>query len=294
MWVIGVQVFICVVSALAVCFYVGKKIGQRKFLKIHEEMKALEMAFNQLLEQMKLVSGHNIKVLETKTEELRELLLAADKKCLYADDLMHELENTKRDLQTRQTDIASQVPSSDLKLRRDMQESVFELNIRMNRLESRIELLDRIIRDYSKQQIETKTVVEAKSGAQATRRSFCAPEFQQNIGDKRIFETSIASINAIAAPKQPNIPQLEIIKSPPQAENKFLKERNAEAGADNTHISPPLPEFPDPGTPFYDVLNLYQQGVTIPQIARTLKMGKGEIEVIMNLYGSRFNMRKVV
>jgi len=34
--------------------------------------------------------------------------------------------------------------------------------------------------------------------------------------------------------------------------------------------------------------------VAIPQIARILKMGKGEVELIMNIYGSRMNMRKVM
>jgi hypothetical protein len=37
-----------------------------------------------------------------------------------------------------------------------------------------------------------------------------------------------------------------------------------------------------------------QNGVTLPQIARRMGMGKGEIELILKIYGSEIEMRNVV
>jgi hypothetical protein len=43
-----------------------------------------------------------------------------------------------------------------------------------------------------------------------------------------------------------------------------------------------------------EVLRLYSEGVTLPQIARTLNMGKGEIELIIKMYGEGITMRNVI
>lgn len=95
MWVV-LEVLICLCVVLAVVFFAGKKIGERQYLKIREEMKAMDLAFNQLIEQMELVSGHNLKVMETKTNELHELLPIIDKKTLYVRDLLDEVEEREK------------------------------------------------------------------------------------------------------------------------------------------------------------------------------------------------------
>ncbi|HEY9071378.1 MAG TPA: hypothetical protein VIV61_14060, partial [Candidatus Ozemobacteraceae bacterium] len=144
MW-IAIQILTCVTIVLAACFIVGKKIGQRRFLKMQEEMRALEKAFNQLLEQMELVSGHNLKVLDAKTQELRELLNVADKKCLYANDLMKEVDDMKRELQNHNRNAAIAPPASplgELKIRRELQEMIDETNAQVRNITLRIQQLE--------------------------------------------------------------------------------------------------------------------------------------------------------
>jgi transcriptional regulator len=51
---------------------------------------------------------------------------------------------------------------------------------------------------------------------------------------------------------------------------------------------------PAAGYPVNEVLTLYENGVTLPQIARTLNMSKSEIELIVKIYGEGINMRKIV
>jgi len=93
---IVLEVLICLVVAVAVIFFAGKKVGERQYLKTREEMKALELSFNQLLREMEMASDHNLKFMETKTNELKDLLPIIDKKALYVRDLLDEVEEKKK------------------------------------------------------------------------------------------------------------------------------------------------------------------------------------------------------
>ena len=108
-------------------FLAGRKIGRRHYLKLQEEMRALEKGFNQLLEEMELVSNHNVKVLEAQTSDLRELLTVADKKCIYASDLIKNLDESAEQLKKRNLSIGtiSNKPSElDEEFKKEVKEAV--------------------------------------------------------------------------------------------------------------------------------------------------------------------------
>lgn len=398
-WTVVQVGFILVVLLLA-CFFVGKKIGERRFARVHEEMKALEKSFNHLLEQMELVSGHNLKVLETKTEELRDMLHAADKKCLYANDLLSEIETARREWQSR---LAAQSATSgpgafhEKKLRMEMQGWFEQVQGKILILERRLDELERASRvgllRKVPESLRPMAVGEAPAVPAADPRRGSDPPAEGGLG---VVSNALASLvervshlAATAAPAD-GAPAAGVIGSPgpmaaapmttagastgrsapvaPAASpssvdstmgsasprtrvglsglaagDKVIKfkareeppasvaeipplvaddEIPASARLDATdELSPPPPPtaavapaaspaapawaaeppsppdglpLPEPGTPFHDVLQLARQGVSIPQIARMLNIGKGEVELIMNIYGARSPMRKVL
>ncbi|RCK80039.1 MAG: Proline-rich protein [Candidatus Ozemobacter sibiricus] len=402
MWTVVQVGFILVVLLLA-CFFVGKKIGERRFARVHEEMKALEKSFNQLLEQMELVSGHNLKVLETKTEELRDMLHAADKKCLYANDLLSEIETARREWQSRltaQSTTSGPGAFHEKKLRMEMQEWFEEVQGKILMLERRLDELERASRvgllRKVPEPLRSMAVGEAPAVPAADPRRGSGPPADDGLGG---VSTALASLvervshlaataapadgasaagvigspgpmaaaprtttgastgrSAPVAPVAPaaapspvgstmesGSPRTRVGLSGPAAGDKVIKfkareeppasvaeipplvaddEIPATARLDATdEPSPPSPSpaavapaaspaapawaaepppppdglpLPEPGTPFHDVLQLARQGVSIPQIARMLNIGKGEVELIMNIYGARSPMRKVL
>lgn len=398
-WTVVQVGFILVVLLLA-CFFVGKKIGERRFARVHEEMKALEKSFNQLLEQMELVSGHNLKVLETKTEELRDMLHAADKKCLYANDLLSEIETARREWQSRLTAQATTSgPGAfhEKKLRMEMQEWFEEVQGKILMLERRLDELERASRvgllRKVPESLRSMAVGEAPAVPAAGPRRGSGPSAEGGRGGVSSALTSLvervshlaatvapadgasaagvigssgpmaaapmtaagastgrsAPVTPAAAPspvgstKESAAPRTRVGLSGPAAGDKVIKfkareeppasvaeipplvaddEIPATACLDATdEASPPSPSpsavspaappaapawaakpspppdglpLAEPGTPFHDVLQLARRGVSIPQIARMLNIGKGEVELIMNIYGARSPMRKVL
>lgn len=265
----GVQLTFCLLFTLIVCFFVGKRIGERKFKKLREEMKAYEMSFNQLIEQMEMVSSHNLKVLQTRTDELRDLIPVIDKKLLYANDLMQEVETLKKESGTRLGAIKSE-PVMDLKLRRDVQELVADLQNRLKTLEIRLGEFEKNERE---QESLLKSLVAAKKGEERA-----VPLKLEKVHDlpEPVFQTNV-----------------ELSTFSPKIGNDRQKLLKPHALLENPAVDESRPIKPKPGTVLHEVLTLHERGVTLPQIARQLKMDHGEVEVIMNLYGSRGSLRKV-
>lgn len=372
MWTV-VQVGFCLGVLLLVCFLLGRKIGARGLSKMHEEMKALETSFNHLLEQMELVSGHNLKVLETKTEELRDMLHAADKKCLYANDLLQEIENARRDLQNRLSTQLTSPPANlhEKKIRLEIQELLEEVHAKIRLLERRLETLEHADRQSLLGGLVEPLRILATGGGAMTAPPVASPgarfpgaaspgatpgsenviPFKQREepvpgvargsvrregtrglmagevpepGSAEVFGADgfvpgwSAPGTAFQAglPVQPQVTVVQAAQAQPHTgpgpgpgPEALAAEAEAEVGGPTapgqpprtTGVAPgpaPCPEtglpLPEPGTPFHDVLKLAGQGVSIPQIARVLHMGKGEVELIMNIYGGRLHMRKVL
>ncbi len=289
MWT-AIQLLTCMTIVLAITFFVGKRIGQRRFIKMQEEMKALEKAFNQLLEQMELVSGHNLQVLDNKTQELRELLNVADKKCLYATDLMKEVDDMKRRLQNqnRTADVSTAPPAvSEIKLRREVQDQLDAANGRIESIDMHIRKLEQEQEELFQQILSLKKCSLAMERAIQERPATFAPCHM----DDTAAEAAFTEDSACDIPDRPT-PLVEIppIEVPPAPENPTL---DSSSVIDRIrHRERPAISSLDPlQTEIVNqVLDLCDQGVSIPQIARQMKMSKTEIELMIKFY----DMRKAV
>ncbi|HPT44333.1 MAG TPA: hypothetical protein PLM07_00370, partial [Candidatus Rifleibacterium sp.] len=56
----------------------------------------------------------------------------------------------------------------------------------------------------------------------------------------------------------------------------------------------PFAPASEPNYVVREVLRQYSEGITLPQIARELSMGKGEIELILKIHGEGIKMRNVI
>ncbi len=323
-----VEVLLILLTALCLCFFIGKKLGERKIRRVEEGMKALELSLNQTLEQMELTMAHNLKVLDTKTEDLRQLLPIVDKKVLQAQDLTHELGELVN--RKPQVNPASPLdPSRDLKFRHDIQEAIAAVQGCLSTLEQRLRTLEKsAAAPRSTPEPDMREVPRQT----ASRVVPIAEMPFSNAGSEKVVDIKSRELRrerereASSAAVSDLPPTLEAIVR--QAEQQLqevqrISQRAAAVAGDTRRLEPlfeprsepknepkveadfpPLPtdlpeeltgeDVPAPGTLFYDVLALSQQGVTIPQIARKMNIGNGEVELIMKLYGSRFNLRKVM
>ena len=354
MWT-WVQAGVCVLGLFGVCFFFGKWLGGRRIFKAQEEMRALELSIKQLLQQWELTSDHNLKILTAKTEEIRDLLQVADKKSLYAHDLIDMGETCCAELQQKLRQAEEMTPAgnvADVRLRRDLQATVQVMQERIDILESRMEEL-RQVGELLAHQVKlvadrqrTQAVLKEETRHAVTQTpppirlspvppsvpSESAdgeppPEFAGERPSNRTvpLETPFRSptpgnqtptvtpvARAVTAPAEsPMPPSGSADTDDPIAPRAALGSSSADpARLSRAAMAATIPEVSDdsaaagpglddllhanPGTPFHDVLKLFQQGVSVPQIARNLKMGKGEVELILNIYGNRVKMRKVM
>lgn len=317
MWTIF-QVAVCVVFLLIAAFWIGKKIGQRRFYKVQEEMKSLELYFKHLMEDMEMVANHNMKVLESSTSELKELLEVADKKCFFATDLLKEIDEGIEGIRRRNlsspTGVTSIDSAGDKKFRKEVHVALEQLLTKLVKLAARVEELEgesaekisspavnelfelvkvEVARQLNSSRQEKERVDEAAGlSARNIDRNMdrtnerhaerviplkpARETFANGVaaGEKSVAvlrPATIAELNAAVIDEKVRIPSA-------------IKKTDLEKAA-------PLPPL---GFPVKEVLELFSQGVTLPQIARSLNMGKGEIELILKIYGESVKMRKIM
>lgn len=291
MWITALQITACVVVFVLVAFIAGKRIGQRRFIKVQEEMKALELSFNQLLEELDLVSNHNLKILENKTEKLKELLEVVDGKCLYVHDLLKEMDDGTEKLKDSepiykgdQTSIAER--KENKRFRNEFKLAFDELAVKVLNQDKIINTMHDTLKQHDFEQIKeffrNEMIVEIDNRLENLQDNAKKYEFAKKtikkVAADRATETEIelkeATINDnIRLPLPVKKTDLQVDKTPESREPVSITA---------------------PGTPVYEVVKQLNEGVTIPQIARNTGMGKGKIELIIKLYGSEVKLRNQI
>lgn len=313
MWTI-VQIGVCLVFVVLAAFWCGKKLGQRRFHQTQEEMRALELSFKNLMEDMEMVSAHNMKVLEARTEEIKELLTVADRKSIYVNDLLKEMDESSASLRMRNLGGSNAVTNieagAERKFHKEVQSSFESVLNRMATLSGRIADLedDPIIPDHEhiaelvRQEVTKQLVMMTNAAPALSKREPVRPEILPAVaaGEKAVervvpmrpvreafVDSRVAADVAQPAAKPKNIKELKIAQIDEGA--------RLPAALKKTDLERQKPfARPAAGYPVTEVLSMYENGVTLPQIARTLNMSKSEIELIVKIYGEGINMRKIV
>ncbi len=350
MWV-ALHISVCVIFLLLAAFWVGKKLGQRKFFKIEQEMKALELSFKHLTNDIEMVASHNIKALEGQCNVLKELLTVADKKCLYANDLLKEIDDGVEALRKRNLNPANALTSidqgHDKRFRKEVQDTLEEMLKKIAALNTRVSELEDcqgtdiahagggFDQDELKMMISNEVSVYLKAleasfetyepaVATANSRGFerpgenITPRVFENAGDRPQVHEKIVDkgtdrpvLRAVGRESTVNsAPVAQSLQSsqssPPAATAASLKPvtslplkevrvEMAEIPVKKTDLCRTPSATPPPANfRVNEVLRLYSEGYSLPQIARNLNMGKGEIELIIKIYGENLSMRNVL
>ncbi|MEW6708531.1 MAG: hypothetical protein AB1403_01805 [Candidatus Riflebacteria bacterium] len=312
MW-IAVQLSVCAIFLVIAAFWIGRFFGKRHYLKLHEEMRALELSFNQLIDEMELASSHNMKVIEKQSEDLSELLTIADKKILRVNDFLKELDETTAGLRKKvNMGIGADAPDlqSERRLKNEIKQTIETMQNQIRLIAERLqEVEDRPMPELGKPEIDYKAirnVIEEEVTRQVNRQlNFLEQQLEPQAKpekSERVIPIRPARENPLSSARfivkagekeEPVIQYSEKITELKPANIETTARMPAKKTDFDTTIESSLPE-PIPGTPVYDVLQMAHKGVTVPQIARSLNMGKGEIELILKIYGARVNMRNVV
>ena len=310
MWM-TIQITVCVIFLLIICFFAGKKLGQRRFLKIQEEMRALELSFNQLLEEMELVSSHNMKVLEGQTNDLKELLTIADKKCLYANDLLKSIDDGADSLKKSNFGLGKVEPKPqaaeiDKEFKSDVFRGLEELHERLAKLEKSFKQYENKHEGFSESVRESiQSEISALKVYTERRITETAQEVEEAVlkapidrfsqasatGGKRLSSFGFSGVSS---------PALSSERPPEENTNKFLKAAEIDSlqprfptkkvESESSQVVP----IPPPGSPVHEILLLVEQGMSLPQIARKLSMSKGEIDLVLKIYAPTVKMRNVI
>ncbi|MDD3146488.1 MAG: hypothetical protein PHD82_04220 [Candidatus Riflebacteria bacterium] len=315
MWV-ALQIGVCLIFLLLAAFWAGKKIGQRRFFKLEEDMKALELSFKHLVEDIEMVSSHNIKALDGQCNVLKELLNIADKKCLFAGDLLKEIDEGIDSLRKRNLNPANALTSidqgHDKRFRKEVQDTLEEMLKKIVALNARLGELE--ANESSIDHEEIRAIVDAEMARYLQVLDANFEELPEPANEKipemtngRLNDRSIekpvplraisreiplqsASVPTSASTVARAPVQFKEMRPATVDESVRLPVTAKKADMHNSASNKGIPA----NFTIQEVLRLYSEGVTLPQIARTLNMGKGEIELIIKMYGEGITMRNVI
>lgn len=333
------QVGVCLVFLVLAAFWAGKKLGQRRFFKMEEELKALELSFKHLAEDIEMVASHNIKALDGQCKDLKELLTIADKKCLYANDLLKEVDEGVEALRKRNLNPANALTSIDQGLdkrfRKEVQDTLEEMLKKIVSMNNRISELEENETSVGPEELrslidsELTRYLELLEMPQQRHESVAKPAAGRYVDRVAELPASARYFEAAADRPADKLSEKPLEKSPilrsvtrepmpspssatvvatPHAAAKApvpIKELRSTlidevvrfpSAVKKTDLGRNIP-FAPPSEPNYvvrEVLRQYSEGITLPQIARELSMGKGEIELILKIHGEGIKMRNVI
>lgn len=89
-WLIITVVFASFAIVLAI--FIRKYKDKHRIQKLQKNLEDLELSFKHLTEEMNMVTNQNLSAMEEKCETMRELMGITDKKCLYANDLLANID----------------------------------------------------------------------------------------------------------------------------------------------------------------------------------------------------------
>ena len=299
-----VYVCIFVTCCIMLAFWVGKKIGQSRVFNLEKKMNEYEHSFNTMQAGFKQVVDFYINDLEKHTEEIKELLFVADKKCLYAHDLLDSIDDgidsiKRRNLSGETANIVSEHENEKTKeLKREFKTAIDEVYEKLEKINKTINVLKSANQSMSGiKEDEVRNIVNQELGkyleAMGISEEITEPLPNENIESikseplqSEVSYTSLFSQNnsSKADKEHPDSIVVEPISSanifPSDKINRTVsKEKTKEiieriAKKDMSYVRP-------------EVIKMYADGMSIPQIAKEMNIGMGEVQVILNLFGGK-------
>ncbi len=323
---VTVQIVICVLFLLFVAFWVGRRIGRMRVFNLEKILEESRAGAEHIVRTMDEVVEKHEESMGTRTEDLKELLLVADKKVACVYELLDELEELRDEVKKRAlspevkgADMAMQ--SRERRLKREIEkgldgfkDKVLALQEQVLTLEEENHKLKTEINDRPKSkgisEDEVRTIVAKEIGVYL---SFLDPDssldsveinaqVEADIEKQMALETYATERRVLADESFGYSLETEEQYSPPLTHKPALTFSQKEKGLERSSYVPESPlsreitaeeqqvferlspsgqEIPRQAV---QVLEMYEQGIVLPQIAQTLRMGVGEAELLLRLY----------
>ncbi len=315
-----------------IAILVRKHKDKHKIAGLQKNLEDLEKSFLHLQEEMEVATNQNLKTMEEKCESMRELLAIADKKCLYAGDLLKAIDKGTEVLKERNISLGAQIVTSPVDEEKILEraeskinafsntfkDDIDSINRRLGHLNNRLKVLeDRIITDETSVSSDTNSFAkELKSEIVDIRRemknlNFSISEMVTNEISSQLegLDTGFAEIatKALDIEEKGKAKESNIKDNISTGTNGKITELFPKIidSSSSTHTRKPekMPEvakedmkliFPK-GKELVvkEILEKHEQGISIPQIAAELKMNRGEIALIIKMNTNIINNSKV-
>jgi hypothetical protein len=271
-----VNISICVIFLIISAFWLGKKVAQCKIFKLEKSLNEAEYKFKKISETFDEVVEFHISNLTKKTDDLKELLMIADKKCLLVNDLLSELEELREEIKKRNMSPDKDMPGSlyktgEKRLKKEFDETfeeikdkILALNGRTGALEDQGRKLIKMIENETNK--KNMTVSDVKDIVNTELNAYLSA---LELGSAEVSAGEVEKAETENVPEPGN-------GIPAGLLNKIKNKNNDGAKYDKNKDLP----YPAP-----DILRMHKSGIVVPQIAKNLKIGIGEVELILALYG---------
>lgn len=288
---------------IAVC--VRKHKDKHRIQALQKNLEDLELSFKHMSEEMDVVVNQNLKIMEEKCETMRELLVHADKKCLYADQLLAAIDKGTEVLKERNLNVGNQIIAPGLASSID-NETLNNFELELGKLDRRVGFMNDHINELEKS-------IGTPADSEKTVNSVAIQEFADLKNDVMSLKHELSDVRQSVKEMVTNeiSKQLSVLddgfselaneairidsdgnsvnttaKSGPSDENKVLPLFPKENKLTNKIYLPKGKELI-----VKSIMELYEQDVSIPQIAAELQMSRGEIDLIIKKNTGRLAAR---
>lgn len=300
LWLSMGTIFALLGVIIAIC--VRKHKDKHRIHALQKNLEDLELSFKHMSEEMDLVVNQNLKTMEEKCESMRELLTIADKKCLYANDLITAIDKGTEVLKERNLSVGNQIIAPGLASGIDS-ETLNNFEDELKALERRLGFMnDRITNlEHSIEAVSETEKVDSSSGSR--KDSELKGELRSLKHELDVIKQSVSEMVTNEISKQLSVLDTGFSEIANEAINLDSTKNtpNVNPKADKSKEDKILPLFPteSEGTKsvsinkqYYPegmelivkaIMELYEQGYTVPQIASEVKMSRGEINLIIKM-----------
>ena len=316
---IGIGIILALLGVI-VAILVKKHRNKHRIVTLQKNLDDLERSFKFLCEEIETTADLNIKTMEEKIESMRELLTVADKKCLYIDELLDAVEKGAKTLKERNLSFGSQIISSPIDEEKIMELVENKIGVLTERYNNEIITLNKHF-GFLKNRIE---VLEEKLSGNSLEPFGIDKELQSEISsikrDIKNIENSISETVTNEISKQLSVLDEGFAEV---AETAVAADEMASNGMNNgfepeSNVTELFPKFVDSPTShkkdsdlkipqnfeieYYpkgkelivkEIMEKYEQGISIPQIASELKMCRSEIQLIIKMNERMLEAKKV-
>ena len=316
---LGIGIILALLGVI-VAVLLKKHKNKHRIVTLQKNLEDLERSFRLLSEEMETTTDLNIRTMEEKIESMRELLTFADKKCLFVEELLNAVEKGAQTLKERNLSFAGQIYTSPVDeekiidlvekkiamLSEGYKNEITTLNKHFGYLKNRIEALEEKlsgnspdpfgidkelqseINSIKKNITDIESSISERVTNEISKQLSILDEGFAEVAETAVDADEIVSIN-ITNGSDPESNVTELFP-------KFVGSPSNRKTDPNLKIPQNIDiEYYPKGKELIvkEIMEKYDQGISIPQIASELKMCRSEIQLIIKMNERLLEAKKV-